>query len=219
MATVADVFGLHIVCPHPRRRKPWLRIGSGRKCHFNIFKIRPVDERLHGPTVVIGRKVAQAGPPSLNRVTCLSYRYTMPCWRPLKRALPRASALAPTRGYSMSLPRLDHNGMFSSDDLAGLRGEFDAWCERDAGDCTLRVAMRSCGNGLRVRTLPLSPQHLRLSFRPAEATLARRAEREALRPWFESISANTCTRQALRSAEMTTSKPAMPDAIAAAQIA
>ncbi len=78
----------------------------------------------------------------------------------------------------------------------------------ESGDRTLGVATRPCANALRVRNLPLSPQHLRLSLRPAEATLDAPKARHRLR--FESISSEHLDSSRLRSAETTTSKPAMP---------
>lgn len=90
--------------------------------------------------------------------------------------------------YLLSLPRLDHNGTFSPDDLAGLRAEFDALCGLDAGDCTLQAAARSYDYAVRVGNTFWSPQHLRVSFRPAKATLARSRERDAVRSLLKTIS-------------------------------
>ncbi|CDM61800.1 hypothetical protein LPU83_pLPU83d_0429 (plasmid) [Rhizobium favelukesii] len=76
----------------------------------------------------------------------------------------------------MSLPRLEHNGIFSPYDLGRLRAEIDAWCERDASDYT--QIGRSCDNGTIVTNRPVLPQHMLLSFRTTSTTLARRAKRK-----------------------------------------
>jgi hypothetical protein len=65
----------------------------------------------------------------------------------------------------MSLPRLDHNGTFSPDDLGGLRTEFDAWCGRDRGVCTGPVA-RPIDDEVLVGNTPLSLRPMLRSVRP-----------------------------------------------------